>query len=498
MLQVGEQDVLFQDELKKIKRVFQVTDFKAGQAEIICSILSGNDVIASIPTWGGKSMCYQWPSSLEKTPSIVVSPLIALMEDQLNGLSEVNVPAYAIHSWIEPEEREARFAGLREWRAKLLYVSPELLATSAFYEDIWRIPFQRINIDEAHCASTWGPSFRPDFMRIWLAARRLKIGQRAAFSATIDAQIEIDIARYVGMKPGDYDRIKVDPLRENLDFSIIKIEPKLRWKNLLYTKLAHIYGELKKVKQWASIIYCRTVDEAFEMYRIMAKTKKHDVHLYHAPLAMSLKEEALEAFSNNPKPVVVATTAFWMGIDRADVRLVIQASTPYWLIDYYQGAGRAGRDGEPARCIVLYQKDKLNRETSGILHWYPSIAFVERVYEWLKNSISSNGGGADYSLTTFLRRCEKVVENSDKIKRPEEYMQKVKLSLHILQAGGVVEEHPSGVVFSPFTLGGLVHQRLIELCEMKLKAEERNIKMMMQYFEDQNPSQAKLLELLKL
>lgn len=327
---------------KLLQQYYGYADFRPGQAEIINSLITGTDTLAVMPTGAGKSLCYQLPALLLPGTALVISPLISLMKDQIDALREIGIPAAYINSSLTGAEVNERLNNARAGRYKLLYVAPERLESEYFQAVVQDLEISLLAIDEAHCVSQWGHDFRPSYRAIGPFIDRLPdrpvVG---AFTATATANVKQDIIALLALKkPATY-YTGVD--RANLSFTVSRGENK---KDFVLK-----YVAAKKDK--AGIIYAATRKEVDNLYAALRKTGR-PVGKYHAGLGDDERRTSQEAFIRDDISVMVATNAFGMGIDKPDVRYVIHYNMPKNMEAYYQEAGRAGRDGEPGECILLF------------------------------------------------------------------------------------------------------------------------------------------------
>lgn len=479
----------------QIREKFWLSSFKTWQREAILSVLEGKDTLINFPTWWGKSLCYQWPASISKSHiTLVTSPHIWLMEDQVDHLASVWVPAYCIHSWLTEQEREVRFIGVKQWKWRLLYLSPELLLGWKFMEEIWRTPFNRFVVDEAQCISTWWSWFRPDYMRLWIAARKLMIQQRIACSATLDNNIKTDIIRYLWIKE-NFAEHNSSPYRDNLEFSVKNFPKNYTGKKLRFEKLWVTKNLIEEFSEdGATIIYCRTIDEAVTLFYDLRRSFK-DVYLFHSKLLHSDKMETLNYFTEKQKPIVVATSAFWMWIDKPNVRLIIHHGNPYSLLEYIQAWWRAWRDGKKSRIVWFYKEWSFEKDN--FFQWkkeIPSLKFVENIYKHLYKLIKDNNG-TDYDINNFYRHMNFRVESSQNIKNPQKYMDFVKTSIHILKLSWILIENEIGLEIKNLVYGSHSHQKIIEATEMLKRSEEKNTEQIWRYFNHESPNQETLLKI---
>lgn len=320
---------------------FGYQSFRRNQAEIVEAILTGQDIFALMPTGGGKSLCYQLPSLLLDGVTIVVSPLIALMKDQVDALRELGVPATYINSTVDGEEISYRQQLVAEGRIKLLYVAPERLMLPGFLRWLASIRVALFAVDEAHCISEWGHDFRPEYRELRRLRELFPNVPMAAFTATATARVQSDITRELALRRPA--RFRSSFNRANLFYDV---RPKRNaFDDIVRYLLAH--------PDAAGIIYCSSRKETEGLAADLAAAGI-SARPYHAGLTDRQRQENQEAFIRDRVRVIVATIAFGMGIDKPDVRFVIHHDLPHTLENYYQESGRAGRDGDPSDCILYY------------------------------------------------------------------------------------------------------------------------------------------------
>lgn len=328
----------------KLHELFGFAAFRDGQENIVRSVLEGRDALAVMPTGSGKSLCYQFPACLLDGVTLVVSPLIALMKDQVDAALERGLSAVAIHSGQQFEEQRRALKELGEGSYDLVYVAPERFANAFFQEALSKVKVSLLAVDEAHCISQWGHDFRPDYLNLGEVRDQLGSPTTLALTATATPEVQNDILSQLEMPKA---RVIVSGFeRENLFFEVFAAGQE-------HEKSTRLVDVLDQVRGQSSVIYCATRKQVEEI-RARVEHAGHVVGTYHGGLSDARRSDVQDAFMAGDIPVLVATNAFGMGVDKPDVRAIIHFNLPGSVEAYYQEAGRAGRDGEPARCVLLY------------------------------------------------------------------------------------------------------------------------------------------------
>ena len=327
-----------------LKTYFGYDSFRKGQENVIDGLLAGKDVVAIMPTGAGKSLCYQVPALLFSGITLVISPLISLMQDQVKSLNEAGVHAAYINSSLTETQISKALALAARGTYQIIYVAPERLESAAFMHFVSQVKISMVTVDEAHCISQWGQDFRPGYLKIVEFIESLP--ERpvvSAFTATATEEVKEDIACILKLKNPEIIVTGFD--RENLYYSVEHIAGK--------RKDVFVMDYLKKHPRESGIIYCATRKNVDALYEILCKQGIAAAR-YHAGMDNGERKKSQENFIYDRAPVIVATNAFGMGIDKSKVRFVIHYNMPQSMENYYQEAGRAGRDGENANCILLF------------------------------------------------------------------------------------------------------------------------------------------------
>lgn len=352
---------------------FGLSEFRPGQREVIESIVRGDNSLCVMPTGGGKSLCYQLPAIVRPGLTIVVSPLIALMKDQVDRLRQLGIPAALVNSTLSHGEQESRLQDVASGKYNLVYVAPERLRNSRFLEAIRATPIQLLAIDEAHCISQWGHDFRPDYTRIGKFREWLGGIQTVALTATATPRVREDIVSVLGLeRPKQF---MSGFARPNLHFGVVSCKTEREKDDELQQFLKRQNG--------AGIIYSATRKRCDALVAMIQKETRLSVGVYHAGLMPQDRKAVQERFMRGELQVIVATNAFGMGIDKSDLRYVIHYNMPGSLEAYYQEAGRAGRDGLQSQCVLLYTYQDRYIQEFFIENNYPTRQTIASVYEFL-------------------------------------------------------------------------------------------------------------------
>jgi ATP-dependent DNA helicase RecQ len=351
-------------------RYFGFSDFREGQAEVVETILSGQNAVVVMPTGGGKSLCYQLPAMMMDGVTLVVSPLIALMKDQVDQLTARGLPSTFINSSINYREVTERLSAIRRGRFKLVYIAPERFRSEAFVQVMSEVGVKLFAVDEAHCISHWGHDFRPDYLRLKQATAQLGDPQIIALTATATAQVRADIVEQLGL---------IDPRvfvagfdRPNLNLSVVPVKTEKEKLAIIKRIVTNATG--------SGIIYTSTRKS---VEQLAARLKMTDMmaDAYHGGMEEGERTRAQEKFMSGESKAIVATNAFGMGIDKSDIRFVIHYHIPGSIEAYYQEVGRAGRDGLPSDCLLLFNYADTRTQQFFIEGSHPPVDLIEKVYD---------------------------------------------------------------------------------------------------------------------
>jgi ATP-dependent DNA helicase RecQ len=374
-------------QLKKTMRsVFGVDEFRPGQEEVIRSVLGGRDTLAIMPTGGGKSLCYQLPGLHLSGTTVVISPLISLMKDQTDKLTGCGIDTSQLNSALTTRQADQSLEQIRNRRAEFVLTTPERLTKPEFLATIGRNRIDFVVVDEAHCVSQWGHDFRPAFAELRHAIARLGHPPVLALTATATDQVIGDIVEMLGLRNPEV--VNTGIFRPNLRLEVRQTASESAKRLQL--------GEIIRGIEGIGIIYAASIRQV-EAVHTELKAIGTPVAMYHGQLGTRERHENQERFMANELKAIVATNAFGMGIDKPDIRYVIHYSMPGSLEAYYQEAGRAGRDGESARCVLFYQSEDRR------IHRY----FIGRRYSGVKTRLRREGLDAETLAGELLRYQER-------------------------------------------------------------------------------------------
>jgi ATP-dependent DNA helicase RecQ len=355
---------------KLLRNVFGVERLRAGQQDVIDSVLDGKDTLAIMPTGSGKSLCYQIPAKILPGTTIVVSPLISLMKDQLEKLQEMGIHATQVNSSLSADEEHDALDGIRTRRHEIVFCTPERLAHAEFLAVLKDVDISLVVIDEAHCISQWGHDFRPAYLEMAASIDALGRPPVLALTATATDDVIEDIGKQLGRPKLNV--INTGIYRPNLHYSVVQV-----------TNPREKVGAALRIVRDSNgfgIIYAATVKAAEEMHQALLEAGESTT-IYHGKLAARERKENQDLFMEGHRRIMVATNAFGMGIDKSDTRFVVHLQVPANLEAYYQESGRAGRDGGDAWCTLLFLQDDKRVQQFFLVKHYPAADELKAVYE---------------------------------------------------------------------------------------------------------------------
>lgn len=398
---------------------FGFHSFRPLQRDIIEALMAGSDVLALMPTGGGKSICYQVPALAKDGLCLVISPLIALMNDQVHNLRKKNITAFSIHTGMRRKELVSVLEAASQSNCKFLYVSPERLETALFREYLPSLDINIIAVDEAHCISQWGYDFRPPYLRIVQLREELSGIPVIALTASATRTVQQDICDKLSVKKshpnnalpssssvaGSFEIFRQSFERKNLVYKVYKVDVRI---NKIIDILQKLHG--------SAIVYCKTRKRTKEISALLNAQGIH-ADFYNAGLPTEERTKKQQAWIKNKNRIIVCTNAFGMGIDKPDVRAVIHADVPDCLENYYQEAGRAGRDGQKAFAILLYNDDEIKSLKALPDIRYPNLDSIKSVYRSVVNYLQLPEGEVpgesyDFDLKTFTQKFDLDIQTT--------------------------------------------------------------------------------------
>jgi ATP-dependent DNA helicase RecQ len=441
---------------RTLRRTFGFRSLREGQEEVIRSVVEGRDTLAIMPTGAGKSLCYQLPGTQLPGTTVVVSPLLSLMKDQVDKLRELGIDAAQVNSTLTSKEESDVLEQIGKEQREFVFVTPERLAQPGFLETLRSNRIDVFVIDEAHCISQWGHDFRPSYLQIRSAVEALGNPPVLALTATATPEVVEDILRQLGRE--DMQVISTGTYRENLRLEVVRAAGE-------EAKLSHLTRLLSEI-EGTGILYTSTVKDC-EAVTDYLQGLGFEVARYHGRLGSRERHRNQDRFMAGELKAIVATNAFGMGIDKPDIRFVIHYSMPGTLEAYYQEAGRAGRDGEPARCVMLFQPEDKNTHIFFLNGRYPKREHFESVYRALERLRADR---EPVAVSEVHGRARAVAHN------------KVRVVLATMKDLGLAEEAEGGL----FRLlrSGLAPEELAAMAaryEQKAEADRDNLRRVVLY-----------------
>ena len=375
---------------KLLRSVFGMKRLRDGQQQVIDSVLDGRDTLAIMSTGSGKSLCYQIPARILDGTTVVVSPLISLMKEQLEKLDAMGIRAAQVNSSLNREEHDAALEVIRSTFHEIVFRTPERLATAEFLDVLSQVKIALVVIDEAHCISHWGHNFRPAYLEMAASIDTLGKPPVLALTATATKDVVDDIGQQLGR--ARLNVVNTGIYRPNLHYSVLQVVSN----DERYARAR----ELVQEKSGVGIVYAATVKAAKEMLQVL-EAGGESVTIYHGKLSASQRKANQELFMNGQRRVMVATNAFGMGIDKPDTRFVIHLQLPANLEAYYQESGRAGRDGQDADCMLLYFRDDKRLQQFFLVKYYPTSNDLKMIYDTVRE-LAANGKPTAQHIDTAI------------------------------------------------------------------------------------------------
>ncbi|QDG53646.1 RecQ family ATP-dependent DNA helicase [Persicimonas caeni] len=456
-----------------LKTLFGFDEFRKGQREAMETIMAGDDALVVMPTGSGKSLCYQLTACVKEGVTLVISPLIALMKDQVDSLQKLGLPATEINSSMSWDEQQRRIEGLRLGEYKLVYVAPERFRSGSFRRALAQVDVSMLAVDEAHCVSQWGHDFRPDYLRISDIRRELGNPQTVALTATATKFVQKDIVEQLDMPDA---HILVSGFeRPNLFFEVFHARRDSDKLKRLVALIEYYDGE-------SIVVYCATRKQVRQVQKKLAR-EGISSSTYHGGMGDVDRAQTQNAWMDGEVPVLVATNAFGMGVDKPDVRAVAHYNVPGSVEAYYQEAGRAGRDGDPAHCLLLFNYGDKGIHDFFTENSYPLRTEVMLVWQYL------SGLGTGTHAVDADRISDELARQGGKI-----HSFGVDSILRLLQSGGHIEVLPAGqgVTVLDETPVGEVNVDFEAVAHRREVANEQ-LGNMLQYASSQSCHQAELL-----